>query len=607
MNRDRDLVERSLRGELRAFSALVDRYRYAVFGLCLGHTRDADTAEDMTQEAFIKAFLKLRELADPDRFAPWLRRMAINECRMWHRRRPDQISLSEAEMEAVAGQAPSPEDERVSREVRQTVLAAVGQLSEPQQQVVTLFYLEELSLDQIAAFLGISPQTANQRLYRARRQLKQEMLNMVEETLGKQKLPKNFTEEVITAALQRGRQLLEAQRWPEAKAEFRKVVSAVPDHLDAQRGLALALNGETREMMKGDQKPLDKKLLLEGLSAHEEAYRLGARDQETVWNLAELYSDLDRDAERARFLETYAAETDDPEQKFRALRQVCISYRGGDNDRAFAFHRKALAVEGIPPKERLIAYFGPPARLYCFVGQADLWLTEAEALYPHLGMPLTDTHYTYYRDQITTLGWLGKHREVVQAGRRYLELLEKEAVTEPIQCRWWISDTWALLISRGFGPLHDEEGMRAALQIAQDNLRAYDAEWQSAVARETDTQRRRELDSEYRRFFEYAISNLGVECREAGLFEEAILLMERGLKFREGGYEYLHLAIAHMQKGDHVGALEVLRRMYQSAAPRVKREIFLRVAKGTFYNNPAFASVQEDAAFLELIESTPTV
>jgi hypothetical protein len=282
-----------------------------------------------------------------------------------------------------------------------------------------------------------------------------------------------------------------------------------------------------------------------------------------------------------------------------------MSHRGGDNNRAFALHRKALAVDGIPLKERLLVYIGAPARLYCFVGKADFWLAETEVLYPQLNLPLTDKHYLYFQDRITTLSWAKKYQEVIQTGRYYLDLLEKKAVPTPIQRRGWISDTWARLISMGFYPLHDEEGMRAALQVAQENLRAYEAEWQAALEQETDAQRREELDSEYRRH--YAISSLGVECREAGLFDEAILLMERGLKFHEDGYDYLHIAITYMQKGDRSGALDVLRRMYQSPAPRVKRDIFLRVAKGTFYNNPAFASVQGDAAFLELIESTPTV
>ena len=59
---DRDLVEASLGGDVRAFAGLVERYRYAVFGLCLNCTRDLDAAEDAAQEAFIKAFLKLRTL-----------------------------------------------------------------------------------------------------------------------------------------------------------------------------------------------------------------------------------------------------------------------------------------------------------------------------------------------------------------------------------------------------------------------------------------------------------------------------------------------------------------------------------------------------------------
>ena len=51
MPRDKELVRASLRGDLKAFAALVDRYRYAVFGLCLSYMRDRDTAEDAAQEA----------------------------------------------------------------------------------------------------------------------------------------------------------------------------------------------------------------------------------------------------------------------------------------------------------------------------------------------------------------------------------------------------------------------------------------------------------------------------------------------------------------------------------------------------------------------------
>lgn len=91
---DRDLVEASLGGDVRAFAGLVERYRYAVFGLCLNYTRDFDAAEDAAQEAFIKAFLKLRNLEAGDRFAPWLRQIAVNECRMGYRRRAEPLPES---------------------------------------------------------------------------------------------------------------------------------------------------------------------------------------------------------------------------------------------------------------------------------------------------------------------------------------------------------------------------------------------------------------------------------------------------------------------------------------------------------------------------------
>ena len=60
MKEDRHLVGACLRGDTRAFGALVERYRYAVYGLCLGYTRDFDAAEEAAQEALVTSFLKLR-------------------------------------------------------------------------------------------------------------------------------------------------------------------------------------------------------------------------------------------------------------------------------------------------------------------------------------------------------------------------------------------------------------------------------------------------------------------------------------------------------------------------------------------------------------------
>jgi len=601
MRPDGELVQASLSGDLKAFAALINRYRYAVYGLCLSYMHNRDTAEDTAQEAFIKAFLKLRSLAAPHRFAPWLKQIAANECRMWQRRRRDHFPPDETPVEELAASNPSTDDELIARETRQNVLFALGKLNQVQQQIVTLYYLESLSLEQIASFLDIPYQTANQRLYRARNRLKEEMLNMVEETLGKQKLPENFTAEVIETALQRGRQLLEEENWIEARMEFRKITATVDDHLEAHRGLALALDGELNDMLEDADRPKDEKLLQEAVVAHEEAYRLGAREEETILTLASFYWDLNRHEDRARLLESHAEETDDPSQSFRAFVKASWSARkAGDDQRAFDLHRRAVTIDGIPPKERFDAYSALPILIYCETGNADTWLAETEALYPQFGSPLSGTHYMYFRDRMSILRRLERYDEALQVGRHYLELLDSEGTDDPIQRRWWKSDTLGALLNIQ-AITGEEEGVRTTLEVALDNIQAYQSEWDAAVAGEADTKKREELDAAYRRFAGHAVHNLGAVCGRAGLFDDAISLLERVLKIREIGPGFMFLASAHMKKGDREGALNVLRRMKQSTSPAVQKWIFLGGVGRWFSEDEAFAPVRDDANFVELI------
>ena len=236
---DAQLVEACLEGDHRAYAVLVDRYRYPVFGLCLSYVKDFDAAEDAAQEALIAAYLKLESLPEPQKFGPWLRTIAANQCRMWLRRQRRQVAIDE-EM-VVVDPAPSPAEQVLSCERRQQVLAAVARLSQPQQQAVVLFYLEGLSLKRIAAFLDVAVPTVEQRLYRARLNLREEMTTMVEKNLQEHRLPEDFTQEVVQEALARGQDLLQKRQWPEARKAFNRIVAAVPDHLEAHRGLAYPL------------------------------------------------------------------------------------------------------------------------------------------------------------------------------------------------------------------------------------------------------------------------------------------------------------------------------------------------------------------------------
>lgn len=133
---------------------LVNRYRYRVFGLCLGYTGDFDSAEDAAQEAFVAAYLGLHSLADPTFFGPWLKRIAINQCRMQWRRAQRWRPLGDAPDEALHTSDLSPDVMMVDAERRAEVLEAIGRLAESQRQVLVLFYLEEMPLRRIAAFLS---------------------------------------------------------------------------------------------------------------------------------------------------------------------------------------------------------------------------------------------------------------------------------------------------------------------------------------------------------------------------------------------------------------------------------------------------------------------
>jgi RNA polymerase sigma-70 factor (ECF subfamily) len=594
---DRDLVESSLRGDTSAFAALVDRYRYAVFGLCLGHTQDVDAAEDITQEVLIKAFLKLRDLRDLDRFAPWLRRIAANACRTWRRRPIGHTSLGELGMKELSTQADSPEDELVSREVRQTVLTALGELSAPQQQVITLFYLEELSLEQIAAFLNISPQAANQRLYRARLRLKEVMLGLVEKTFKEQKLPDDFTDQVLSAALARGRQLLEARRWPEARAEFHRIAEIAAQHREALRGVAQALAGEVKEMF-GAERAYDDEVVQAAFAALEEAYRLGARDPETVWGLVSLYQSADRYVDLVRVAETYMVETDDVEQMRKALGQA--AYHAylilKDYERVFRLHRRFLSIGRIGLDMRLGSYCLPISAAYLEVGHAETWLKETEVLAHELGPPLTRSHCNYYADKIDLLNRRGDYKSALQNGRRFLDRLEHDAIDKPTHRRWWMVDIYGPML-QSYQKLGDEDGLHGARREGWEVLRAYETEWQTALATGKEEAHRKEADQDYRYAVSVAYHNFGYYCRQVGLVKEAIELFGRSLEFRPRSLGYLFLAGLKMQKGDREGSIEALKFINE----QWRSCILTGYARKHFCWDAGFETVRRDETFLSLI------
>jgi RNA polymerase sigma-70 factor (ECF subfamily) len=168
----RELVSRCLSGDTHAVVELVDRFRGQVFGLCLRMLRHREDAEDMTQEAFVRAIRNLGRW-DPQReFTPWLLAIAGNRCRTLMaarmRRPPGSIPV-----EALADRTPDPWGERSLCEEVQRALAG---LRDEYRTAFLLFHEQELSYQEIAAALNCPLGTVKTWVHRARRDLARELI-----------------------------------------------------------------------------------------------------------------------------------------------------------------------------------------------------------------------------------------------------------------------------------------------------------------------------------------------------------------------------------------------------------------------------------------------
>ncbi len=183
-----DLVERSRRGDQKAFRILVERYQRRVFSLAFGLLKDPDEARDISQEAFLKAHRHLGSFQGTASFYTWLYRITVNLCIDRKRRvgRGSEVELDErlshrqvgspADILSTQKLSFSPQRVAQSSELRKRILAALAQLSEQHRAVLILREVEGLSYKEIADSMDCPEGTVMSRLFHARRQM-QELLS----------------------------------------------------------------------------------------------------------------------------------------------------------------------------------------------------------------------------------------------------------------------------------------------------------------------------------------------------------------------------------------------------------------------------------------------
>ena len=170
---DRALVEKARRKDADAFAALIRQYERMALSVAYGVLGEATAAGDVVQDAFVRAWQRLSDLREPERFGTWVcgivRNLAIDALR---RRKPtDMLSPTNMVLEPERWTV-NPVEEVNRKEKSRKVAEAIASLDEASRLVVTMRYYEDLSSKEIAERLEMTPAAVDMRLSRARKVLK---------------------------------------------------------------------------------------------------------------------------------------------------------------------------------------------------------------------------------------------------------------------------------------------------------------------------------------------------------------------------------------------------------------------------------------------------
>lgn len=176
---DQQLVKRSQRGDTLAYEELVSRHRDKVYARAFSMMRNEDDAVDLSQEAWIKGWQRLKQFQGDSSFATWMTRITINLCldlmRKQKRQRAESIEQMSEETGGVERQMPvinpNPTEGLERSELRKRIDQAMTQLSAAHRTVLILHEFEELEYKAIAKAMKCSLGTVMSRLFYARRRM----------------------------------------------------------------------------------------------------------------------------------------------------------------------------------------------------------------------------------------------------------------------------------------------------------------------------------------------------------------------------------------------------------------------------------------------------
>jgi RNA polymerase sigma-70 factor (ECF subfamily) len=173
---DQKLVERVQKGDKHAFDLLVLKYQHKIVNLVMRYVRDPELAQDIAQEAFIKAYRALPRFRGDSAFYTWMYRIAVNTAKNHlaaQRRRPMDVELDmqdpdQYDLHAKLKETDTPEGVTLSNELKETLERAIAALPEDLRTAIVLRELEGMSYEEIAQTMECPVGTVRSRIFRAR-------------------------------------------------------------------------------------------------------------------------------------------------------------------------------------------------------------------------------------------------------------------------------------------------------------------------------------------------------------------------------------------------------------------------------------------------------
>ena len=172
---DQHYIQLVINGDTNAFSILVDRYKDLVFTLCLRMLKNREEAEEVSQDTFIKIYKSLNKFKGNSKFSTWIYKVCYNACLDRLKKNKKHFNdvpineFTEREIKTIDNALSNMEQQEYDKSIQD----CIALLPEDDAFLLTLYYFEELSLDEISNAVGLTANNVKVKIFRSRKKLAQ--------------------------------------------------------------------------------------------------------------------------------------------------------------------------------------------------------------------------------------------------------------------------------------------------------------------------------------------------------------------------------------------------------------------------------------------------